>query len=162
MMLAFRALTFGMVGAVLMISPTLAADFEVKMLNKSSDGQSMAFEPAFLKIQPGDTVRFVPADKGHDVETIAGMLPEGAQPFKSKISESISVTFEKAGVYGYRCAPHVGMGMVGLIAVGDATVNLEAAKQVKLPPIATKRMTTLFDQASRNSTAQAGTKSSAQ
>lgn len=157
----FRALAFGMVGALLLISPTLAADFEVKMLNKSSDGQSMAFEPAFLKIQPGDTVRFVPTDKGHDVETISGMLPEGAQPFKGKISQEISVTFDKAGVYGYRCAPHVGMGMVGLIAVGDATANLEAAKQAKLPPIAMKRMTVLFDQASHNSTAQANTNSSA-
>jgi pseudoazurin len=157
----FRALAFGMVGALLLISPTLAADFEIKMLNKSSDGQSMAFEPAFLKIQPGDTVRFVPTDKGHDVETVAGMLPEGAQPFKGKISQEISVTFDKAGVYGYRCAPHVGMGMVGLIAVGDATANLEAAKQAKLPPIAMKRMTVLFDQASHNSTAQANTNSSA-
>jgi pseudoazurin len=157
----FRALAFGMVGALLLISPTLAADFEVKMLNKSSDGQSMAFEPAFLKIQPGDTVRFVPTDKGHDVETVAGMLPEGAQPFKGKISQEISVTFDRVGVYGYRCAPHVGMGMVGLIAVGDATANLEAAKQAKLPPIAMKRMTVLFDQASHNSTAHANTNSSA-
>lgn len=154
-------LVFGMVGALLISSPTLAADFEVKMLNKSSDGQSMAFEPAFLKIQPGDTVKFVPTDKGHDVETIAGMLPEGAQPFKGKISQQISVTFEKPGVYGYRCAPHVGMGMVGLIAVGDATTNLEAAKQVKLPPSAMKRMAAFFDQASHSSTAQADTKNSA-
>lgn len=157
---SFRTLAFGMVGALLMISPTLGADFEVKMLNKSSDGQSMAFEPAFLKIQPGDTVRFVPTDKGHDVETIAGMLPEGAQPFKGKISQEISVTFDKAGVYGYRCAPHVGMGMVGLIAVGDPAANLESAKQVKLPPIAMKRMTALFDQASHGSTAQADTNKS--
>lgn len=155
-----RALAFGLVSTLLMSSPTLAADFEVKMLNKSSDGQSMAFEPAFLKIQPGDTVRFVPTDKGHDVETITGMLPEGAQPFKGKISQEISVTFEKSGVYGYRCAPHVGMGMVGLIAVGDAKTNLDAAKQVKLPPFAMKRMTALFDQASQSSTAQADPKSS--
>lgn len=160
-MKSFHVLAFGIAGALLMTAPTMAADFEVKMLNKSSDGQSMAFEPAFLKIQPGDTVRFIPADKGHDVETIPGMLPEGAQPFKGKISQEISVTFDKAGVYGYRCLPHVGMGMVGLIAVGNVATNLETAKQVKLPPFAMKRMAVLFDRASHSSTAQVDTQSSA-
>ena len=38
----------------------------------------MVFEPSFVKIAPGDTVRFVSTDKGHNAETIKGMLPEGA------------------------------------------------------------------------------------
>ncbi len=143
-------------GALLFTIPATAAEFQVKMLNKDANGQTMAFEPAFLKIQPGDTVRFVPTDKGHDAETIPGMLPEGAQPFKGKISQEVSVTFQTPGVYGYRCSPHFGMGMVGLIEVGNKPLNLDAARQVKLPPIATKRMAVLFDQASRNATAQTG------
>jgi hypothetical protein len=38
------------------------------------------------------------------------------------------------------------MGMIGLIEVGDGAANLEAAKQVKLPPLADKRMKVLFGQ----------------
>jgi pseudoazurin len=125
-MMDFRKLALAAVGAVLLATPTMAADYEVKMLNKGTDSQTMVFEPAFLKVQPGDTVRFIPTDKGHDAESIPGMLPEGAQPFKGKISQEISVTFQTPGVYGYRCTPHFGMGMVGLIEVGDKPANLAA------------------------------------
>jgi pseudoazurin len=153
-MTSFRSASLIAIG-LLLATPALAADFEVKMLNKGSDGQNMVFEPAFLKVQPGDTVRFVPADKGHDAETIPGMLPEGAQAFKGKISQEVAVTFDKPGVYGYRCVPHFGMGMVGLIEVGDASANLAAAEQAKMPPLAKKRMATLFTQATGGATAQA-------
>jgi pseudoazurin len=128
----------------------MAADYTVKMLNRGSDNHVMVFEPAFLKILPGDTVHFVPADKGHDAGSIDGMLPAGAQPFKGKLSQELSVTFQVPGLYGYRCAPHFGMGMVGLIEVGNNTANLAAARQVKLPPLAAKHMATLFDQAAQS------------
>jgi pseudoazurin len=153
-MTSFRNVSLIAIGLFL-ATPALAADFEVKMLNKGSDGQTMVFEPAFLKVQPGDTVRFVPTDKGHDAETIPGMLPEGAQAFKGKISQEVTVSFDKPGVYGYRCIPHFGMGMVGLIAVGDNPENLETAKQAKMPPLAKKRMDVLFAQASGGATAPA-------
>lgn len=143
-------------GAVLMAIPAQAAEFEVKMLNKGPDNQAMMFDPPFLKVQPGDTVKFVATDKGHDAETIPGMLPDGATPFKGKLSQDISVTFDKPGLYGYRCVPHFGMGMVGLIEVGGSTANLDAAKQAKMPPLATKRMTALLDQAVKSNTAEAG------
>ena len=54
-----------------------AAEVEVKLLNKGTDGV-MVFEPAFVKIAPGDTVKFVSTDKGHNAESIKGMLPDGA------------------------------------------------------------------------------------
>jgi pseudoazurin len=136
--------------------PAVAADFEVKMLNKGADGQAMVFEPAFLKVQPGDTVRFIPTDKGHDAQSIDGMLPAGAEPFKGKMSQEVAVTFQTPGVYGFRCSPHFGMGMVGLVEVGDSSANLDAARQIKLPPLATKRMSGLFDKAAQNKAAQAG------
>lgn len=141
---------------LLTASSAMAAEFEVKMLNKSPDGQVMAFDPPFLKVQPGDTVRFVPTDKGHDAESIPGMVPDGATPFKGQISQEVSVKFDKPGLYGYRCVPHFGMGMVGLIAVGGDTSNLEAARQAKMPPIATKRMAVLLDQAAQSKTAESG------
>lgn len=142
----YRTLTLGIVSAALLAVSANAAEFEVKMLNKGSDGQTMMFEPAFLRVQPGDTVRFVPTDKGHDAVTIPGMLPDGAEPFKGKLSEELKVTFEKPGLYGYRCLPHFGMGMVGLIAVGDGAPNLEAVRQVKIPPLPTKRLAVLLEQ----------------
>lgn len=106
-----------------------AEEFEIKMLNKGAKG-AMVFEPDFVRAAPGDTIRFVPTDKGHNAEIIKGMLPEGAEAFKSKPGEEITVTLDKEGVYGVKCTPHYGMGMVALIEVGNP-VNVEAAKGVK-------------------------------
>ena len=44
-----------------------AAEVEVKLLNKGAAGV-MVFEPAFVQIQPGDSVKFVSTDKGHNAE----------------------------------------------------------------------------------------------
>lgn len=119
--------------------PAAAADFEVHMLNKGAAG-AMVFEPAFVKVAPGDTVTFIPTDKGHNVETIKDMIPEGAAAFKSKMNETYKVTFDKPGAYGVKCMPHVGMGMVGLVVVGDAPANLDAIKTGKLPKKARERL----------------------
>jgi pseudoazurin len=121
------ALTLGV--AVILSGAAGAAEIEVKMLNKGEKG-SMVFEPDFISAAPGDTIRFVPTDKGHNVETIKGMIPDGAEAFKSKFNEAFSVTVDKEGVYGVKCTPHYAMGMVALIEVG-APVNLDEAKAVK-------------------------------
>nr|2UX6_A Chain A, PSEUDOAZURIN [Achromobacter cycloclastes]2UX7_A Chain A, PSEUDOAZURIN [Achromobacter cycloclastes]2UXF_A Chain A, PSEUDOAZURIN [Achromobacter cycloclastes]2UXG_A Chain A, PSEUDOAZURIN [Achromobacter cycloclastes] len=113
------------------------ADFEVHMLNKGKDG-AMVFEPASLKVAPGDTVTFIPTDKGHNVETIKGMIPDGAEAFKSKINENYKVTFTAPGVYGVKCTPHP--FMVGVVQVGDAPANLEAVKGAKNPKKAQERL----------------------
>ena len=119
--------------------PAAAADFEVHMLNKGAEG-AMVFEPPFVKVAPGDTVTFIPTDKGHNVETIKDMIPDGAKAFKSKMNETYKVTFDKPGAYGVKCTPHAGMGMVGLVIVGDAPANLDAVKTAKLPKKARERM----------------------
>ncbi|MCJ8240702.1 pseudoazurin [Peteryoungia algae] len=129
--------------AVLMVSApaiSAAADFEVKMLNKGAEG-AMVFEPAGLKVAPGDTVTFIPTDKGHNAEVIKGMIPDGAAEFKGKMNEEIKVTFDVPGLYGVKCAPHVGMGMVAAILVGDApAANLDAFNAAKLPKKARERI----------------------
>lgn len=125
------------------IAPAWAADFEVHMLNKGVAG-TMVFEPAFVQIQPGDTVTFIPTDKGHNVEAIKDMLPEGVEPFKSKINETYTVTFDVAGVYGVKCTPHLAMGMIGLIVVGDELANLDAAKAFKAPKKAAERFEAIY------------------
>lgn len=106
-----------------------ATDHQVMMLNKGKKG-TMVYEPDFIVVAPGDTVTFVPTDKSHNAESIKGMIPDGATAFKGKMNEQITVTVEKEGVYGVKCQPHYGMGMVALIVVGKP-VNLEQAKAVK-------------------------------
>ena len=119
--------------AVIFAGAAGAAEVEIKMLNKGEKG-AMVFEPNFVSVAPGDTIRFVPTDKGHNAETIKGMFPEGGNEFKGKINEEFSVTFDVEGAYAYKCLPHFGMGMVGMIVVGEAPANLEALKAVKVPP----------------------------
>ena len=106
-----------------------AEEHVVQMLNKGEKG-SMVFQPAYVKAAPGDTIKFVPTDKSHNAETVKGMLPDGAEAFKGKPNEGITVTMTQEGVYGVKCAPHYGMGMVALIVVGKP-VNLDAAEAVK-------------------------------
>lgn len=119
--------------------PAMAANFEVHMLNKGEAG-AMVFEPALTKVAIGDTVTFIPTDKGHDAETIPDILPDGAEAFKGKMGQEIVVTFTVAGAYGVKCSPHFAMGMVGLIVVGDSPANLDQAKTAKMAKKARERM----------------------
>jgi pseudoazurin len=128
------------------------AEIEVRMLNKGSDGGMMVFEPSLVKIEPGETVKFVATDKGHNAETIKGMLPEGAATFAGKTGEDISVKFDQAGVYGVKCLPHYGMGMVAMIVVGTPT-NIDQAKAVPQVGKAKQVFTTLFEKLEASKTA---------
>ena len=125
--------------AIFLSTSAHAADHEVKMLNRSADGEMMVYEPAFLKIEPGDTVTFLPTDKTHNAESILGMMPDGADAWKGKINEKITITFDVPGVYGIKCLPHYALGMVGLIQVGNDLPNLEQAQTIKHPGRAATR-----------------------
>lgn len=110
-----------------------AADFEVKMLNKGSNGEAMVFEPASLKVAVGDTVHFVPTDKGHDAATVKGLIPEGVTDVTGKMNQELVLKVEKEGAYVIKCSPHWGMGMVALVVAGDAPpANLAAIKDAKM------------------------------
>ncbi|MGQ8633683.1 pseudoazurin [Agrobacterium sp. DKPNP3] len=125
----------------------LAETFEVKMLNRGEKGP-MVFEPDFVKIEPGDRVRFVPIHKSHNAATIDGMVPEGAEGFKSRINDEFETGFEKPGFYGIKCSPHYGMGMVMLIKVGDAGLP-QSYRTVNVPGRAKPRLDDLFDRAEK-------------
>ena len=72
---------------------------------------------------------------------------DGVGQFKGGINEEISVKFPKDGVYGYKCLPHVGMGMVGVVQVGKATNKADAAAgAAKLPGLGKKKMVELLAQ----------------
>ncbi|WP_288649730.1 pseudoazurin [Pseudomonas sp. UBA5568] len=119
--------SFALLLAFLAPTPAAYADIhEVKMLNRGADG-AMVYEPDHLHIAPGDTVRFVPSHSSHNAASVPALLPAGAKPFKSKISQPFEQIFSVPGLYGIQCIPHLGMGMVMLIQVGDA-----GAKQPQL------------------------------
>lgn len=131
---------FGMVAALATITTAAsAADFEVHMLNKGKDG-IMVFEPGLTKVAKGDTVTFIPTDKSHNAETVKDLLPAGATAFKGKMNETVKVTFDVEGAYVVKCSPHVGMGMVGLIVVGNSKSNVDVIKTAKLPKKARDRL----------------------
>ena len=104
-----------------------SAEHKVKMLNSGTDG-FMVFEPAVLTIEPGDSVTFIATDLAHNSASIEGMIPEGAVQWSGKVSEDVTVTLNKAGVYVYQCTPHAMMAMVGVINVGDSKENLKSVK----------------------------------
>ena len=116
--------------AVLTVTTSFAfsEDFEVNMLNQGADGV-MVFEPSVLKISVGDTVTFKPTNPGHNSASIAGMIPTGANSWDGGMSQEVKVTFTEEGTYVYQCTPHLMMAMVGVITVGDASVNLSAIQE---------------------------------
>lgn len=133
---------FGAAAALAVAGPAAAATHTVKMLN-SGPGGAMVFSPALIKVAPGDTVTFEPTHPTHNAESISSMLPAGAATFKGALSKPLTVKFTKAGVYGYKCTPHYGMGMVGAVVVGSAA-NAAAAKSVTHPGLAKKRFATIL------------------
>lgn len=118
-----------------------AKDIVVHMKNQGADG-AMVFEPSFVKAAVGDTIHFKPTDPSHNAETLPTMLPAGATPMKGAMNKEAVMTVTRPGLYGIKCMPHYSMGMVALVQVGKADpAALAAARAVKLPPFAAKRMT---------------------
>ncbi|MDC1082104.1 pseudoazurin [Gammaproteobacteria bacterium] len=105
------------------------ANHSVKMLNQGSSGV-MVFEPAYLKINIGDSVTFESTDAAHNSASIPGMIPSSASSWNGGLSQDLTVMFDVAGIYGYQCTPHSMMAMVGVIQVGDDKSNLDSAKAV--------------------------------
>ena len=76
----------GVVMLSVMAAAVHAAEIEVKMLNKGSDGQKMVFEPALIRADVGDTITFLPTEKGHMAASMKGMMADGGK-FKGKTNK---------------------------------------------------------------------------
>jgi pseudoazurin len=74
------------------------------------------------------------------------MIPAGATPFKSAISQPLAETFTVPGVYVVKCDPHYGLGMVAVVLVGNDLSNLDAVKAVTNPGKAQQRLDAIFAQ----------------
>lgn len=105
---------------LVILSNTVAAEEHVVK------AQVTKFVPVVVFAQPGDTITWTNM-VGHDTVSVEGMIPEGAEPWQSKLDDNFTITVEKEGAYVYKCSPHVALGMLGAIVVGDGEpANLAA------------------------------------
>ncbi|MBA4805717.1 MAG: pseudoazurin [Brevundimonas sp.] len=132
-------------GALAAAGQAAAAEHRVQMLNRGPGG-AMVFSPALVRARVGDTVRFVPTDPGHNAETIPGMLPPGVAVTRGAIGREFLLRVARPGVYGVKCTPHYGLGMVALVVVGDGSPNRAAAAAAgaRAPGQARRRFADLF------------------
>ena len=107
-----------------------SAVVEIRM--RSDDrGAEVWFDPIGVRIEPGQTVRWLMASPGNPHTTTAYhprnanhslRIPEAAEPWDSGFlvqpGDRFQVTLTVEGVYDYFCLPHELAGMVGRIVVG--------------------------------------------
>ena len=122
----------------LLAPAALAETHEVKMLTRSPTA-GMVYDPDYLQIAPGDTVKCVATQSGHNAATLPAIWPEGVPTFMGKIDQEIEQTFTVPGLYGIQCTPHLAMGMVMLIQVGEPPAEAPALP-ASLPKRALDRM----------------------
>lgn len=133
--------------AVTVAGPALAGEHVVQMLN-TGPGGAMVFSPAVVHARPGDTIRYVPTNPGHNAELIAGMLPAGVAVQRGPMGREFVLRVSTPGLYGVKCTPHYSMGMVSLVQVGTADGNLAAvqAAAARAPNLARRRFTQYLSQ----------------
>ena len=141
MKLSRQILYASAITVVAIVVPRLsyAAEHVIEMRNQDNAGNHMAFEPGFLKVEVGDTVKFVPTDKGHNAMSVPNIWPEGVAQVKGDFSREVVFKAEKEGLYLFKCLPHYGMGMIALVQVGTA-VNLDAMKKFVATGMGKKRL----------------------
>jgi pseudoazurin len=125
----------------LLYSPAFAADVTIEMLNKDADGNRMVFSQELVEIGVGETVTWLPTNKGHNVEVIGS---PNDMKFKSKNGKEAKITFDVPGIYYYWCTPHKGMGMIGLVVVGDDKSNKASIAKAKAIGKSKKKLKTLL------------------
>lgn len=117
--------------AVLSLPPWLVrADVvvDIAMMGRP-DGSEVWFDPAGIRVRPGQTLRWTNRDAGNAHTATAyhpvnfdrqRRIPRDAKPWDSNYllpGEAFSATLNAPGVYDYYCVPHEQAGMVGRIIV---------------------------------------------
>ena len=134
---------FALTAALLMSTPVFAADMTIEMLNKDAEGNRQVYSEEVARIDVGDTITWVPTNKGHNIEMVAS--PNNMK-LRSKNNKEVQITFEEPGIYYYWCTPHKGMGMIGLVVVGDDTSNKDQIAKAKAIGKSKKKLKKLLDE----------------
>ena len=108
-----------------------AATIEALSLDSDQGAGQNVFSPAVTWVEEGATVIWEIASGSHSTtsyhpDTDAVLrIPEAAESFDSGTLSggTFEHTFETPGVYNYYCRPHRGLGMVGLVIVGEAATG---------------------------------------
>jgi pseudoazurin len=137
------ASAIALAAACFALSSACGDEAQVKELNRGPTG-FFVFAPELVRVKPGDTIDFIASDRGHDVHSIEGMIPDGAQPIEGKTNQNTKVTLSQPGVYVIACKLHTLMGMVGIVVVGNP-VNIDKIDPSGLPPKAKAKIQTLLD-----------------
>jgi plastocyanin len=102
---------------------------EIRMQGRT-DGSLVWFDPIGVRVEPGQTIRWINLDPGNSHTATAyhpgnqgrpRRMPANAPPWDSGYllpNEMFAVTLTEEGVYDYCCVPHEHAGMVGRIVVG--------------------------------------------
>lgn len=75
---------------------------------------------------------------GHNVESIDELVPEGTPKFLSELGDDVTLQFDTVGIHVYKCTPHWGARMGGVVVVGQPE-NLSDIVDEYLAIIAEKR-----------------------
>ena len=127
--------------AAFLSTPSLAAEVSIEMLNKDANGNRMVYSQEIANVAVGDTVTWLPASKGHNVEMISS---PNMMNFKSRNGKEAKITFNMPGIYYYWCTPHKGMGMIGLVVVGNDLSNIDDIANAKAIGKSKKKLKTLL------------------
>ncbi len=93
----------------------------------SGNGTDARFEPAVVKVQPGDLLEFSVTEGMHTVTAYHPdnrrplRIPKSAKPFDSgllKQGDTWVLKIETEGIFDYFCLPHERMGHAGRIVSG--------------------------------------------
>jgi len=100
----------------LFLSFTLAASAWAAEIQMGYEG-NLVFEPSEVTIDAGDTVTFVNnALPPHNI-IVDGRADLSRESLMFSPGETQEIKFAEAGDYNFKCAPHEGAGMKGVIHV---------------------------------------------
>ena len=117
--------------------PALAAAPRLFAADATVQAVGVKFEPLTVYIEPGEKVSWE-GMTGHNVETLGAMIPEGGVEMNTELGVDVTQQFDVPGIYVYKCTPHWGARMGGVIVVGTPE-NPQATLDAYLAAIETDR-----------------------
>lgn len=135
----FRRLTTAALINPALVGVAWSEHVDAKKQNTGEAG-TMVFLPALANLAIGVSTRLVATDKGHNAETVKGILSEGTTALEGKINEELNIAIDLPGLCAVRCTPHFAMGTVKVVAVGEDAAVPEGFLEGRIPKKAKKRL----------------------
>jgi pseudoazurin len=96
---------------------TLLSPLSASATPATVNTNAVKFEPMIVFIEPGESVSWT-GMAGHNVQTIQELGPEGAPKVMTELGDDVTIKFDQVGIQVYKCTPHWGARMGGIIVVG--------------------------------------------